>query len=71
LANEAPRETLIQLEQLGSALSDDVVSPIIRHVNYQRCKTDRIEQSTAKLAIASYTTHVARQGSSHPRDMPS
>jgi len=32
LANEKPRETLIKTEQLGSALPDDVVSPIIRHV---------------------------------------
>ena len=31
LADEDPRETLIQVEQLGSAHSDDVVSPFIRH----------------------------------------
>jgi hypothetical protein len=32
LANENPRETLIKAEQLGSALSDNVVSPVIRPV---------------------------------------
>jgi hypothetical protein len=30
LANEDLRETLIEVEHLGSALSDNVVSPVIR-----------------------------------------
>jgi len=38
LANENRRETLTKAEQLGSALSDNVVSLIIRPVKSPNCK---------------------------------
>jgi hypothetical protein len=61
LADEDPRETLIQAEQLGSALSDDVVSPVIRPCKFRLVKTHRI-QKVPPENIVGFHAHVAQPG---------
>ena len=68
LANEDSRETIIKAEQLGSALSDDVVSPIIRRVNYQLCKTDRISSPTQSWNCYIHYTRRGQGSISPPED---
>jgi hypothetical protein len=61
LADEDPRETLIQAEQLGSALSDDPVSRFIRPCKFRLVETHRIQKVPLKI-LPGFYAHVAQPG---------